>query len=80
MRALLVTASVVLAACDPPASPLPPVVNAPLLSAPMLATPFPTFTLTGVADDATIIRLYVDEACAGPVLREVSAETLRAGV
>ncbi|MBL8914620.1 MAG: hypothetical protein JNM17_28205, partial [Archangium sp.] len=46
----------------------------------MLATPFPTFTLTGVADDATIIRLYVDEACAGPVLREVSAETLRAGV
>lgn len=79
MRALLVTA-LGLAACTPPEVRAPAAVNAPVLSVPVTTTPFPTLTLTGAADDATIIRLYVDEQCAGPVLRELSAETLRAGV
>jgi len=40
----------------------------------------PRATLRGEADEASVVRLYADRACAGPVYREVSGEALRAGV
>ncbi len=79
MRALLLI-SLAWSACAPPTPPPPGPPDAPVLDA--VAGPVATrrFRLTGTAPADTVVWVFVDDACAGPVLAETTAEALATGV
>lgn len=79
-RAWLTALWCALAACVEPTPRAPPEVGAPVLEALPATTAFRTVTLGGSAEEGAVVRLYVDDACAGPVLREVTSAQLAAGV
>ncbi|MFT3712160.1 MAG: hypothetical protein QM817_31335 [Archangium sp.] len=68
-----------LIACEPP-PPTPGIPEAPLFESMESPTPFANVKLKATAPPDARVRLFVDEACAGPVLKEVSSEALAEGV
>ncbi len=80
MSRLLVLA-VVLGGCTPPPPPAPAAPEAPVLDlGPEPLVYRRAHRLTGVAPGGTVVRVFVDAACAGPVYLEVTAEGLAGGV
>jgi hypothetical protein len=79
MRAALASL-LLLSACAPEPEPEPEPPPTPTLEPLVSPTPFSSVTLRGTAPPDSVVRVFVDEACAGPVLREVSSAALAAGV
>jgi len=85
VRTALVTLVLALAACTPETVTFDASVSGPAPAAPQL-TPLPavvtqsSLTLTGEAPSGTTVRLFGDDACAGPTLAVTSPEALAAGV
>ena len=72
--------ALVIAACSAPPPMVPGAPPVPLLEPAAAQVYRRAFTLLGAAPGAAVLRLFVDEACAGPVFLEVSSEALAAGL
>jgi hypothetical protein len=78
MRRLLLALGLVLG-CAPQKPEVPVAPDAPVLSVPATSNRWKT-TLRGVAPEGTRVRLYFDDACAGPSFDEVSVDALANGI
>lgn len=72
--------ALVFAACSAPTPLVPGAPAVPLLEPAAAQVYRRAFTLLGAAPAAAVVRLFVDEACAGPVFLEVSPDALAAGL
>jgi hypothetical protein len=67
-------------ACEPPPTPGPQAPAAPVFAPLVSPTPFSVVTLKADAPPDTVVRVFVDDACAGPVLFDAPSAKLAVGV